>query len=93
MKKYTNKLGIVCIEPKEGYLLKKKGQTYKKVLLGKNDRPESYEEVIDPAYVPQEPQEDVIESIAESFYILTSPSGKKFKVTVADDGTLNTEEI
>ena len=31
MKVYTNKLGITCIEPNEGYLLKKNGQTFKKV--------------------------------------------------------------
>ena len=44
---YTNKLGIVCIEPNEGYLLKKGNEIYKKVYLGKNDRAELYEEIID----------------------------------------------
>ena len=47
MKVYTNKLGITCIEPKEGYTLKKNGQTFKKVYLSKNDRAELYEEVKD----------------------------------------------
>ena len=94
MRKYTNKLGIVCVEPAEGYLLKKNGQTFKKVYLGKNDRAELYEEVVDENYIAKEIEEDnTTEEVQESFYILTSPSGKKFKVTVADDGTLNTEEI
>ena len=45
MKVYTNKLGITCIEPNEGCLLKKNGQTFKKVYLSKNDRAELYEEI------------------------------------------------
>lgn len=51
---YTNKLGIVCIEPNEGYLLKKGNEIYKKVYLGKNDRAELYEEIIDENYVHEE---------------------------------------
>ena len=94
MIRYTNSLGITCLEPGEGYILKKNGQTYKKVYLGKNDKVEYYEEVVDENYIAKEKEEDnTTDEVQESFYILTSPSGKKFKVTVADDGTLNTEEI
>lgn len=51
MKVYTNNLGIVCVEPETGYLLKKAGFVYKKVFLSKNDRPELYTEVIDKDYI------------------------------------------
>ena len=47
MRVYTNSLGITCIEPAEGCLLKKGNQTFKKVYLGKNDRAELYEEIKD----------------------------------------------
>ena len=52
MRVYTNSLGITCVEPDKGYLLKKNGNTYKKVYLGINDRAELYEEVVDTNYMP-----------------------------------------
>ncbi len=42
MRKYTNSLGVICLEPDEGFLLKKNGQMFKKVYLGINDRVELY---------------------------------------------------
>ena len=62
MRVYTNNLGITCIEPAKGYLLKKNGETYKKVYLGINDRAELYEEVIDADYVFTEDETEVHDS-------------------------------
>ena len=42
MRVYKNSLGMTCIEPADGYLLSKNGQTFKKACLGKNDRAELY---------------------------------------------------
>lgn len=97
MKKYVNSLGITCLEPKEGYLLRKNGQTFKSVMLGKNDRAELYEEVIDPDYIKND-SSDLLDDLLESnkqeeLYILTSPSGKRFQLIVTDDGDLQLKEI
>ena len=54
MKVYVNNLGITCVEPDEGYLLKKGDMICKKAYLGINDRAELYE----PPYV--------IESLCQS---------------------------
>ena len=59
MRVYTNNLGITCVEPAKGYLLKKNGETYKKVYLGINDRAELYEEVVDADYVFNEDETEV----------------------------------
>lgn len=96
MKVYTNKLGITCIEPKEGYLLKKNGQTFKKVYLSKNDRAELYEEIKDETIKETKPE--MSEglggvSIVNGECVLTSPNGNQFKLTVSDDGALITKRI
>lgn len=93
MIRYTNSLGITCLEPEEGYLLKKNGQTYKKVYLGKNDKVEYYEEVVDKNYVAKDSNNDRSEKKEESYYVLTSPNGNKFKLTISDDGEIKTEKI
>ena len=62
MRVYTNSLGITCVEPAKGYLLKKNGETYKKVYLGINDRAELYEEVVDADYVFTEDETEVHDS-------------------------------
>ena len=62
MRVYTNSLGITCVEPAKGYLLKKNGEAYKKVYLGINDRAELYEEVIDADYVFTEDETEVHDS-------------------------------
>ena len=99
MRVYTNSLGITCIEPAEGCLLKKGNQTFKKVYLGKNDRTELYEEIKDESY---EPKVDSIQSLGEPISgltilndecILVSPNGNQFKLTISDDGTLSTKRI
>lgn len=95
MKIYTISSGITCIEPEEGYLLKRNGQTYKNIMLGKYNKPEYYEEVRDPDYIMSEPEESQPEQGQqhESLYVLTSPNGKRFKLTVSDDGDLQLIEI
>ena len=57
MKVYTNSLGVVCVEPDEGYLLKKGDIICKKAYLGKNDRAELYEQIIDESYIFEEKEE------------------------------------
>lgn len=91
MKKYTNSIGLVCIEAEEGYLLKRNGQTFKKAMLGKNDRPELYEEIADESYVFKDENQD--QNHTGNNYILTSPNGRKFKIVVSDNGILDVEEI
>lgn len=60
MKIYVNSLDIICIEPEEGYLLKKGDFTYKKIFLSKSDKAELYTEVIDKDYIyTEKPQEEV----------------------------------
>ena len=60
MKIYKNSLGIVCVEPDEGYLLKKGDIICKKAYLGKNDRAELYEQIVDENYIYEE-KEDIKE--------------------------------
>lgn len=60
MKVYINSLGITCVEPDEGYLLKKGNIICKKAYLGKNDRVELYEQIIDENYIFEE-KEDIKE--------------------------------
>ena len=96
MKIYTNKLGITCIEPNEGCLLKKNGQTFKKVYLSKNDRGELYEEVKDETIKEtdsEKPNGLGGVSIVNGECVLTSPNGSQFKLTVSDDGALITKRI
>ena len=96
MKVYTNKLGITCIETKEGYILKKNGQTFKKVYLSKNDRAELYEEVKDETIKDTKPKKTEGlsgVSIVNGECVLTSPNGSQFKLTVSDDGALITKRI
>lgn len=59
MKIYKNKLGIVCIEPDEGYLLKKGDLICKKAYLSVNDRAELYEQIVDEDYIFTEKEEEV----------------------------------
>lgn len=99
MRIYKNSLGITCIEPAEGCLLKKNGQTFKKAYLGKNDRAELYEEVKDEEYRPKDKPICIPDSSGPNSInitdecILISPNGKQFKLIVSDDGTLSTEKI
>lgn len=58
MKVYINNLGVTCIEPDEGYLLKKGNIICRKAYLGKNDRAELYEQIIDEDYIFEE-KEDI----------------------------------
>lgn len=60
MKVYINSLGITCVEPDEGYLLKKGNIICKKAYLGKNDKAELYEQIIDENYIFEE-KEDIKE--------------------------------
>ena len=96
MKIYTNKLGITCIEPNEGCLLKKNGQTFKKVYLSKNDRAELYEEIKDETIKETNSEKpDGLNgvSIVNGECVLTSPNGSQFKLTVSDDGALIAKRI
>ena len=96
MRVYTNKLGITCIEPNEGCLLKKNGQTFKKVYLSKNDRAELYEEVKDETIKETDSEKPNVlggVSIVNGECVLTSPNGSQFKLTVSDDGALITKRI
>ena len=96
MRVYTNSLGITCIEPAEGCLLKKGNQTFKKVYLSKNDRAELYEEVKDETIKETKPEKsDGLGgvSIVNGECVLTSPNGNQFKLTVSDDGALITKKI
>ena len=96
MKIYTNKLGITCIEPNEGCLLKKNGQTFKKVYLSKNDRAELYEEIKDETIKETNSEKpDGLNgvSIVNGECVLTSPNGNQFKLTVSDDGALITKRM
>ena len=96
MRVYTNKLGITCVEPNEGCLLKKNGQTFKKVYLSKNDRAELYEEIKDETIKEtdsEKPNGLGGVSIVNGECVLTSPNGSQFKLTVSDDGALITKRI
>ena len=96
MRVYTNKLGITCIEPNEGCLLKKNGETFKKVYLSKNDRAELYEEIKDETIKEtnsEKPNGLSGISIVNGECVLISPNGNQFKLTVSDDGALITKRI
>lgn len=60
---HVNSLGITCIEPEKGHLIRKKksGQTFKKVFLGKQDCVENYEQVVDVNYTHEEEDIDNIQ--------------------------------
>ena len=81
MRVYTNSLGITCIEPDKGYLLKKNGNTYKKVYLGINDRAELYEEVV----LEQMEWWKFIRRIPENRQIMIYPVVGKIKGCYPDD--------
>lgn len=51
---HVNGLGITCIEPEEGHLIKhiESGRLYKKVFLNKKDSVENYKQVVDVNYEP-----------------------------------------
>ena len=93
MRIYTNSLGITCVEPAEGYLLKKNEETYKKVYLGINDRADLYEEVVDESYMNINKEEESESINISSNMILVSPNGKRFKLVVNNDGSLTTKEM
>lgn len=63
---YVNNLGITCLEPEEGHLIKKvgNGQIFKKVYLGKNDKVENYTEIVDVNYVYKEEEEKPLEDLS-----------------------------
>ena len=63
---YVNSLGITCLEPEEGHLIKKirNGQIFKKVYLGKNDKVENYKEIVDVNYVYKEEEEKPLEDLS-----------------------------
>lgn len=96
MKVYKSVLGMTCVEADEGHLLEKDGETFKKVFLGKNDRPEFYRQVVDKSYIKVDTTQEVApkkEKLNTDGTILTSPNGKKYKLIVSDEGTLGVEEI
>ena len=93
MRVYTNSLGIICVEPAEGYLLKKNEETYKKVYLGINDRADLYEEVVDESYMNINKEKESESINISSNMILVSPNGKRFKLVVNNDGSLTTKEM
>lgn len=59
---YVNNLGITCIEPDEGHLIRKikSGQVFKKVYLNKKDSVDNYEQIVDVNYVFEEHEDKVI---------------------------------
>lgn len=60
---YVNNLGITCIEPDEGHLIRKikSGQVFKKIYLNKKDNVNNYEQIIDVNYVFEEHEDKVID--------------------------------
>lgn len=61
---YVNNLGITCIEPDEGHLIRKikSGQVFKKIYLNKKDNVDNYEQIVDVNYVFEEPEDKVIDN-------------------------------
>lgn len=61
---YINNLGITCIEPDEGHLIRKikSGQVFKKIYLNKKDSVDNYEQIVDVNYVFEEPEDKVIDN-------------------------------
>ena len=60
---YVNNLGITCIEPDEGHLIRKikSGQVFKKIYLNKKDNVNNYEQIVDVNYVFEEHEDKVID--------------------------------
>ena len=60
---YVNNLGITCIEPDEGHLIRKikSGQVFKKIYLNKKDSVNNYEQIVDVNYVFEEHEDKVID--------------------------------
>lgn len=60
---YVNNLGITCIEPDEGHLIRKikSGQVFKKIYLNKKDSVDNYEQIVDVNYVFEEHEDKVID--------------------------------
>jgi hypothetical protein len=60
---YVNNLGITCIEPDEGHLIRKikSGQVFKKIYLNKKDSVDNYEQIVDVNYVFEEREDKVID--------------------------------
>jgi hypothetical protein len=61
---YVNNLGITCIEPDEGHLIRKikSGQIFKKIYLNKKDSVDNYEQIVDVNYVFEEREDKVIDN-------------------------------
>jgi hypothetical protein len=61
---YVNNLGITCIEPDEGHLIRKikSGQVFKKIYLNKKDSVDNYEQIVDVNYVFEEHEDKVIDN-------------------------------
>lgn len=61
---YVNNLGITCIEPDEGHLIRKikSGQVFKKIYLNKKDNVNNYEQIVDVNYVFEEHEDKVIDN-------------------------------
>lgn len=61
---YVNNLGITCIEPDKGHLIRKikSGQVFKKIYLNKKDNVDNYEQIVDVNYVFEEPEDKVIDN-------------------------------
>ena len=61
---YVNNLGITCIEPDEGHLIRKikSGQIFKKIYLNKKDDVSNYEQIVDVNYVFEEHKDEVIDN-------------------------------
>ena len=61
---YVNNLGITCIEPDEGHLIRKikSGQVFKKIYLNKKDDVSNYEQIVDVNYVFEEHEDEVIDN-------------------------------
>lgn len=61
---YVNNLGITCIEPDEGHLIRKikSGQVFKKIYLNKKDNVDNYEQIVDVNYVFEEHEDKLIDN-------------------------------
>lgn len=61
---YVNNLGITCIEPDEGHLIRKikSGQVFKKIYLNKRDSVDNYEQIVDVNYVFEEHEDKVTDN-------------------------------
>ena len=61
---YVNNLGITCIEPDDGHLIRKikSGQVFKKIYLNKKDDVSNYEQIVDVNYVFEEHEDEVTDN-------------------------------